>query len=169
MPALSAFWGTALKNKAGNIGRPVSELIPLVDELWKSKVQGVVGLPVAGEFLQNLNFPGRIALLAVGKSKRGWPSRNTLNDLVEAAVLQALQKQRITEANIQADILKQAITGILTEGKSPQDRFGEWGVRGEIAEAISEVAKRNGLPDLVSGGTLADLIAWRCARIPALK
>jgi len=169
MPALSAFWGAALKNKAENIGKPVSELLPLVDELWRSKVEGIAGLPVASELLQKLNFPGRIALLAVGESQRGWPSSNILNDMVEAAVFQALQKQRITETNIQADVLKQAITGILTEGKSPRDWFEAWGVRGEIAEAISEVAKRSGRPDLVSGGTLTDLIAWRTARIPVLK
>jgi hypothetical protein len=169
MPALNAFWGTALKNKAGNIGKPVSELLPLLDELWKSNVQGVAGLPGASELLQKFNFPGRIALLTIGQSPRAWPTSNTLNDLIEAAVVQALQKQRIMETNIQSDILTRAITGIFAEGRSPRDWFEEWGVRGELAETIGEVAKRHGFPDLVSGGTFTDLIVWRTARLPALK
>lgn len=169
MKEFGGFWGAALKNRAGNVGTPVSALLPHVDELWVTGVQGTTGLPVDATLLQRINFPGRLALVAIGKNTHEWPSRDTLNDLVKAAVWQARQKQRITETNIGPDILEQAVAGILKEGRAPRDWFLDHEIRGELAEAISEVAKRNGRPEVVSGGTLTDLIAWRAARLPELK
>jgi hypothetical protein len=167
MQAFSGFWGGALKNKAGNIGKSVGELVPLVDELWRNGVQGIEGLSVAGDLLQKINFPGRLALLAVGKRKKGQLTNDTVSALIEPIALQAYQKSRIKQAGITRDALKGLAEAILNKGETAREY--DWEIRGEVAEAISEVAKRHGLSDVVSGGTLTDLIAWRAARIPALK
>lgn len=148
-----------MKNKAGNIGRPVGELLPLVDELWRKGVQEITGLPVANELLQNINFPGRMVLLAIGTSPGGWLSNDTVAALVEAITRQVYEKSGIKEAGISADKLKEIVEGILNAGKTPRDWFLGWEIRGELAKRISEEAKQNGLPDLVSGGTLTDLLA----------
>lgn len=168
MKGFTGFWEVAIQKKDGPV-TSIAQLVPQVDELWKKGVKGLAGLSVPTEVLEKIHFPGQLALLALGKRDSTPFSTVSLEGFVEAVVRQAHQRPRMTETNVTRDILTKAVEGIVQHGTSPQHWFLDRGVRGELAETISEVATRTGFPALVNGELLGDLVIAKGVRLPEFQ